>query len=177
MAVPLDRAVVVSTIPISLEEAEKFPDDAKAEMQKHDVTFGTHREAAEAMRTCLAWDIVYDPENAFPEETVPKYLIRDRDSIYGQYFRQRIKNLGIKEVIIAPRSPWQISMWSGLSALFGVSAWIMSLFSAKIICGKHCGNILNITIKSERISPWTETHRSLETLSDPLKGKSFRFQG
>jgi transposase InsO family protein len=45
--------------------------------------------------------------NAFPEDTAPKYLIRDRDAIYGEYFRQRIKNLGIKEVIIAPCSPWQ----------------------------------------------------------------------
>jgi transposase InsO family protein len=45
--------------------------------------------------------------NAFPEETAPKYLIRDRDAIYGEYFRQRIKNMGIKEVMTAPRSPWQ----------------------------------------------------------------------
>jgi transposase InsO family protein len=45
--------------------------------------------------------------NAFPEETVPKYLIRDRDTIYGEYFRQRIKNMGIKEVVISARSPWQ----------------------------------------------------------------------
>jgi transposase InsO family protein len=47
--------------------------------------------------------------NAFPEETSPKYLIRDRDAIYGEYFRQRIKNMGIEEVITAPRSPWQNS--------------------------------------------------------------------
>ena len=45
--------------------------------------------------------------DAFPWETVPKYLIRDRDSIYGNYFRQRVGNMGIKEVLTAPRSPWQ----------------------------------------------------------------------
>jgi transposase InsO family protein len=45
--------------------------------------------------------------NAFPWDTAPKYLLRDRDSIYGAYFRQRVKNMGIKEVITAPRSPWQ----------------------------------------------------------------------
>lgn len=39
--------------------------------------------------------------------TEPRYLIRDRDSIYGEYFRQRVKNMGIKEVVIAWRSPWQ----------------------------------------------------------------------
>jgi transposase InsO family protein len=44
---------------------------------------------------------------AFPWDTAPKYLLRDRDSIYGAYFRQRLKNMGIKEVITAARSPWQ----------------------------------------------------------------------
>ena len=44
---------------------------------------------------------------AFPWDTAPKYLMRDRDSIYGVFFRTRVKNIGIKEVISAPRSPWQ----------------------------------------------------------------------
>ncbi len=44
---------------------------------------------------------------AFPEQTAPRFLIRDRDSIYGEFFRQRIKNMGIEEVVTAPRSPWQ----------------------------------------------------------------------
>jgi putative transposase len=44
---------------------------------------------------------------AFPFDTAPRFLIRDRDSIYGIDFRQRIKALGIEEVAIAYRSPWQ----------------------------------------------------------------------
>ena len=44
---------------------------------------------------------------AFPWDTAPKYLLRDRDSIYGVFFRNRVKNMGIKEIISAPRSPWQ----------------------------------------------------------------------
>jgi len=44
---------------------------------------------------------------AFPEETIPRFLIRDRDSIYGEFFRQRIKHMGIEQVVIAFRSPWQ----------------------------------------------------------------------
>ena len=44
---------------------------------------------------------------AFPWETVPCYLLRDRDSIYGEYFRERVTGMGISEVLIAPRSPWQ----------------------------------------------------------------------
>jgi transposase InsO family protein len=37
----------------------------------------------------------------------PCYLLRDRDSLYGTAFESRVKNLGMKEVKIAPRSPWQ----------------------------------------------------------------------
>jgi hypothetical protein len=43
---------------------------------------------------------------AFPFDTVPKYLIRDRDSMYGNFFQQRLKNMRIREVLIAPNSPW-----------------------------------------------------------------------
>ncbi len=44
---------------------------------------------------------------AFPYDTAPKYLLRDRDKVYGPYFRRRVKGLGIDEVLIAPKSPWQ----------------------------------------------------------------------
>jgi transposase InsO family protein len=44
---------------------------------------------------------------AFPFDTAPRCLIRDRDSIYGDEVRHCLKNVGIKEVVIAPRSPWQ----------------------------------------------------------------------
>jgi putative transposase len=44
---------------------------------------------------------------AFPFEQIPKYLLRDRDSIFGGEFRKDVKAMGIKEVLSAPRSPWQ----------------------------------------------------------------------
>jgi putative transposase len=44
---------------------------------------------------------------AFPEETAPRYLLRDRDQIYGEEFRWRIAGMKIEEVITAARSPWQ----------------------------------------------------------------------
>ncbi len=44
---------------------------------------------------------------AFPDNTAPRFLIRDQDSIYGETFCHRIKNMGIEEVVTAPRSPWQ----------------------------------------------------------------------
>jgi putative transposase len=44
---------------------------------------------------------------AFPWDEARRYLLRDRDSIYGVSFRQRVRNMGIEETLIAPRSPWQ----------------------------------------------------------------------
>ncbi len=44
---------------------------------------------------------------AFPFDSAPRYLIRDRDGIYGSQFRKRIQTIGIEEVLTAPRSPWQ----------------------------------------------------------------------
>jgi transposase InsO family protein len=44
---------------------------------------------------------------AFPDDTAPSYLLRDRDTIYGHAFRQRVKDMGIREVLTAPQSPWQ----------------------------------------------------------------------
>ena len=44
---------------------------------------------------------------ALPWDSAPRYLLRDRDSIYGAEFRHRVRNMGIEEVLIAARSPWQ----------------------------------------------------------------------
>jgi len=44
---------------------------------------------------------------AFPEDTPPRYLIRDRDQIYGECFRNRLRDLGTTEVLTAPQSAWQ----------------------------------------------------------------------
>ena len=33
--------------------------------------------------------------------------LRERDAIYGDVFAQRVKGLGIREILIAPRAPWQ----------------------------------------------------------------------
>lgn len=43
----------------------------------------------------------------FPDEPAPKYLLRDRDAIYGEAFARRVKGMGIRQVLIAPRAPWQ----------------------------------------------------------------------
>ena len=44
---------------------------------------------------------------AFAFTSPPKYLLRDRDRIYGLEFRGRVEALGLEELRIAPCSPWQ----------------------------------------------------------------------
>jgi transposase InsO family protein len=44
---------------------------------------------------------------AFPEDGAPRFMVRDRDGIYGESFRSRVEGMNIEEIRIAPRSPWQ----------------------------------------------------------------------
>jgi transposase InsO family protein len=46
---------------------------------------------------------------AFPFDQVPRYLLRDRDQIFGHTFREQVQDMKNKEVLSAPRSPWQRS--------------------------------------------------------------------
>ena len=44
---------------------------------------------------------------AFPWDEAPRYLIRDRDRIYGTIVTRRLRAMGIRDKPIAPASPWQ----------------------------------------------------------------------
>ncbi len=40
-------------------------------------------------------------------EPAPRYIIRDRDRVYGELFKRRLRAMGIRDRPTAPRSPWQ----------------------------------------------------------------------
>jgi transposase InsO family protein len=44
---------------------------------------------------------------AFPYDQIPRYLLRDRDPIFGDEFRRQVTDMKIEEVLSAPRAPWQ----------------------------------------------------------------------
>jgi transposase InsO family protein len=44
---------------------------------------------------------------AFAWHEAPRYLIRDRDKIYGVAVTRRLRAMGIRDKPIAPGSPWQ----------------------------------------------------------------------
>jgi putative transposase len=54
-----------------------------------------------------AWWTGQQMINAFPDDSAPKYMLRDRDKTYGADFVRRVKGMNIEEVLTAPRSPWQ----------------------------------------------------------------------
>jgi putative transposase len=67
-------------------------------------------------RTIIHFDVTQNPTQdwlarqiteAFPWDTAPRFLLRDRDTSYGQIFRDRVQAMAIEEVVTAPRSPWQ----------------------------------------------------------------------
>ena len=44
---------------------------------------------------------------AFPWDGAPRYMVRDRDRIYGAVVTRRLRAMGIRDKPIAPASPWQ----------------------------------------------------------------------
>jgi len=65
---------------------------------------------------------------AFADRDATRHLIRDRDAIYGNEFRRQLQSLGMKEIITAPRSPWQNAFAERL------------IGSIRRECLDHCGS-------------------------------------
>ena len=55
---------------------------------------------------------------AFPDDTAPPYLLRDRDGVYGEEFVRHVQSMGIREVLTAPRAPRQNPF------VFGPPTWL-----------------------------------------------------
>src|SRR5437016_13235797 len=72
--------------------------------------------------------------DAFPNDSAPSYLLRDRDQVYGQRFRHRVKGMRIDEVLTAPTARGKIPSRSGSSARCDASASTILSFSASGIC-------------------------------------------
>ena len=64
------------------------------------------RHVAVTAHPTAAW-VSGQLREAFPWDSAPRFLHRDRDGIYGNDVTATIKALGIEEVLSAPASPWQ----------------------------------------------------------------------
>jgi transposase InsO family protein len=92
---------------------------------------------------------------AFPWDEAPRYLLRDRDSIYSEAFQERVSHMGIEEVKSAPHSPWQSP---SVERLIG-SIRRECLNDVIVLNERHLRRILQSYV--DYYHNW-RTHRSLE---------------
>ena len=68
----------------------------------------TRRSLAVTAHPTAEWT-AHQLREAFPWDTAPHYLLRDRDRNFGHAFVEQVKATGLKEVLFAPRSTWQVA--------------------------------------------------------------------
>jgi hypothetical protein len=96
---------------------------------------------------------------AFPWDEAPRYLIRDRDQVYGTVVARRLRAVGIRDKPTAPASPWQNGFAERLIDRSGASVWITLSSWARRICAAPCKPMLATTTTSERTGHWTKMRR------------------
>jgi transposase InsO family protein len=67
-------------------------------------------------------------------EPAPRYIVRDRDRVYGEVFTRRLRAMGIRDQPTAPRSPWQNGHTERLIGSIRRECLIMSSCSATGTC-------------------------------------------
>ena len=79
---------------------------------------------------------------AFPWDRAPRYVLRDRDAIYGKDFDAMTRDMGMEEVLTAPRSPWQNPFAERLVGSSDASAWTTLWCGTRDRCVGPCKGIL-----------------------------------
>ena len=110
--------------------------------------------------------------DAFPWDTAPRYLLRDRDKSYGPAFRHRVRAMGITEVITAPRSPWQNPYAERFIGSIRRECLDTSSCSMSAICAAFYRAIFNINMTPERIFRLARTAQGAVPYNLPRPAKS-----
>ena len=98
---------------------------------------------------------------AFPWDDAPKYLIRDRDQIYGAVFTRRLRAMGIRDKPTTPASPWQNGFAERL-----IGSIRRECVDHIIVLGEaHLRQILQ-SYTRYYTGHWTKMHRSLAKFSE-----------
>ena len=119
----------------------QIPATSVARTARHEVrhpAIGTQNRST-ATRRVLHFNVTEHPTaawttqrivDALPDDSAPSYLLRDRDSVYGHVFRQRLKGMGVGEVLRRLAAPGRTPSRSASSAPSGASVRITSSSSA-----------------------------------------------
>jgi transposase InsO family protein len=96
---------------------------------------------------------------AFPWDEAPRYLIRDRDRIYGSVVRRRLRSVGIRDRPTASASPWQNGFAERLIGSIRRECVDHIIVLGKALYAGSCDLTHAIITTSERIGYWTKTRR------------------
>jgi transposase InsO family protein len=99
---------------------------------------------------------------AFPWDTAPRYLVRDRDAVYGHVVRRRLRALGIRDRPTAPRSPWQNAYVERLIGSIRRECLDHMIVLGEHIFGGSCRFMLATTTRLARTCRWARMPRSAD---------------
>jgi putative transposase len=97
---------------------------------------------------------------AWPWDTAPRFVIRDRDRIYGSDARRTTQQLGVEEVLTAPRSPWQNPFVERVIGSLRRSVWITSSCGTSAHCAATCSATSCTTTSGALTCRWTKMRPS-----------------
>src|SRR6202166_1252753 len=106
-------------------------------------------------RRIIHFDVTQNPTQAwlsrqmteaFPWDTAPRYLLRDRDASYGHGFRDRVRVVGLEQVVTAPDPPGRMRTSSASSARSAGNVWITQSSSTSDTCGAFSRPMWTTTI-------------------------------
>jgi transposase InsO family protein len=99
--------------------------------------------------------IAHQITEAFPWDDAPRYLVRDRDGVYGNVVTRRLRAMGIRDKPIAPGAPWQ----NGFAERLIGSIWRECLDHMIVLGEAHLRRILRTYAHYYNE---IRTHRSLD---------------
>ena len=105
---------------------------------------------------------------AFPWNEAPRYMIRDRDRIYGAVVTRRLRAMGIRDKPTAPASPWQNGFAERLIGSIRRECLDHVIVLGEVHLRQSCDPMRTITTASELIDPWTRMRRSSARFSEPV---------
>ena len=105
---------------------------------------------------------------AFPWDMAPRYMIRDRDRIYGTVVTRRLRAMGIRDRPTARASPWQNGFAERLiGSIRRECADHFIVLSEAHLRAESCDPMLAITTTLEHIGLWIRMRQSLAQFSGP----------
>ena len=113
---------------------------------------------------------------AFPFDQLPRYLLRDRDAIFGNHFREQVRDLGISEVLSAPRSPWQRAYRERVIGTIRRECLDHVIVFHENALRRTLHSYFDYYHRSRTHLRWGRTHRSHERFSRRKWDRSWRYR-